>query len=154
RRAKRHRRDARAHLRSRARRSSHRREGGLLKLADRYLATRHRTMDLAAPLRPEDMVLQSMPDASPTKWHLAHTTWFFETFVLRPFEKGFRAIDPAYEFLFNSYYEAVGPRQPRAERGLSRPSIDQVQSYRAAIDERVIALIATREGDPEVADRL
>jgi ergothioneine biosynthesis protein EgtB len=86
---------------------------------------------LAAPLSAEDQTVQSMPDASPTKWHLAHTTWFFETFVLRVHARGYRAFDPAYEYLFNSYYEAVGPRHPRPRRGLiTRPGVDEVLAYR------------------------
>src|SRR4051812_3511687 len=91
----------------------------------RYQAVRDRSLALSAPLSPEDQVIQSMADVSPTKWHLAHTTWFFETFLLRPRLAGYRVFDEAYDFMFNSYYEAVGPRHPRAERGLiSRPSIE------------------------------
>ena len=81
--------------------------------ASRFQSVREHTERLAAPLSPEDQTVQSMPDASPTKWHLAHTTWFFETFVLRPHAPGYQVFDPAYEYLFNSYYEAVGPRHPR-----------------------------------------
>jgi ergothioneine biosynthesis protein EgtB len=104
-------------------------------LLERFLAVRNRTVALCAPLSAEDQVVQAMPDASPTKWHLAHTTWFFEAFVLRgePF-------DPAFEFLFNSYYEAVGPRVPRPRRGmLTRPGLDRIQAYRTDVDRRVIA---------------
>src|SRR6185503_20088062 len=98
---------------------------------DRYRQIRARTVALAAPLTPEDAVVQSMPDVSPTKWHLAHTTWFFETFLLRPHAPAYRVFDPAYEYLFNSYYEAVGPRHPRALRGLvTRPGVAQVMDYR------------------------
>src|SRR5436305_14396313 len=80
-----------------------------------------------------------MPDVSPTKWHLAHTSWFFETFLLAPFAPDYRGFDPAFEYLFNSYYEAVGPRHPRAERGLlTRPSLEEVRRYRRRIDERVV----------------
>ena len=97
----------------------------------RFLAVRGRSEQLAAPLSPEDQTVQSMPDASPTKWHLAHTTWFFETFVLRPHAPGYRAFDPAYEYLFNSYYEALGPRHPRPQRGLvSRPGVEEIMAYR------------------------
>ena len=85
----------------------------------RFLGVRSRTEELAAPLSAEDQTVQSMPDASPTKWHLAHTTWFFETFVLRPYASGYRVCDPRYEYLFNSYYEAVGPRHPRPQVGPS-----------------------------------
>jgi ergothioneine biosynthesis protein EgtB len=93
-------------------------------------------------------MLQSMPDASPAKWHLGHTTWFFETFVLAAAEPGTRPFDPAYGYLFNSYYDAVGPRQPRPERGLlSRPPLDDVLRYRRAVDERMGALLARGAGD-------
>jgi len=95
---------------------------------------------LTAPLSAEDCALQSMPDASPAKWHLAHTTWFFETFVLEPHAKGYRALDPAYRVLFNSYYHGVGERHPRPERGmLSRPSLDEVLAYRRHVDEAILA---------------
>ncbi|MFL5262770.1 MAG: ergothioneine biosynthesis protein EgtB [Anaeromyxobacteraceae bacterium] len=111
--------------------------------AERFCAVRARTAALAAPLSPEDMVVQSMPDASPAKWHLAHTTWFFEAFLLAPREPGFAPFHPRYTFLFNSYYEAVGPRHPRPRRGLlTRPSAAEVMAYRAAVEERVLALVA------------
>jgi ergothioneine biosynthesis protein EgtB len=104
----------------------------------RYRATRQRTEALAAPLSPEDQTLQSMPDASPTKWHRAHTTWFFENFVLVPHLDGYRDASPEYGFLFNSYYEAVGPRHPRPTRGLlSRPGMADIAQFRARIDEAV-----------------
>jgi ergothioneine biosynthesis protein EgtB len=95
-----------------------------------------------------------MPDASPAKWHLAHTTWFFETFVLAPHESEFRPYDEAFSFLHNSYYETVGARHPRARRGLlTRPTVDQVYTYRAAIDDRVAELMgALVEGPPELLD--
>ncbi|WP_295137805.1 ergothioneine biosynthesis protein EgtB [uncultured Reyranella sp.] len=96
-----------------------------------FQVVRSRSEELAAPLSAEDQTVQSMPDASPTKWHLAHTTWFFETFVLRPYASGYRIFDPAYEYLFNSYYEAVGPRHPRPQRGLiTRPGVEEVLAYR------------------------
>src|SRR5262245_7953008 len=107
-------------------------------LADRFRAVRCATERLCEPLTPEDCVLQSMPDASPVKWHLAHTTWFFETFVLAAAETGYPPFDPQYNFLFNSYYEAIGPRHPRPQRGMvSRPTLDEVFRYRRAVDERV-----------------
>ncbi len=97
----------------------------------RFEAVRRESEALTANLTPEDQSIQSMPDVSPTKWHLAHTTWFFETFILTRFDPGYRAFDPAFAYLFNSYYEAVGPRHPRAERGLlSRPTVDVVAAYR------------------------
>ena len=108
----------------------------------RFLAVRGQTEQLAAPLSPEDQTVQSMPDASPTKWHLAHTTWFFETFVLRPHAPGYRAFDPAYEYLFNSYYEAVGPRHPRPQRGLvSRPGVDEIMAYRRHVTDAMAELL-------------
>lgn len=93
------------------------------------------TEALAAPLSAEDQQVQSMPDASPTKWHLAHVTWFFETFVLAPYLPGYRAFDPIYRYLFNSYYEGVGDRHPRPCRGvLSRPALEEVAAWRGHVD--------------------
>ena len=106
-------------------------ESGRAAPVARFLAVRSLSEQLAAPLSAEDQTVQSMPDASPTKWHLAHTTWFFETFVLRPHAPGYRVFDPAYAYLFNSYYEAVGPRHPRPQRGLiSRPGVEEIMAYR------------------------
>src|SRR6202035_5009580 len=103
-------------------------------IADRYGDVRTRTEALAAPLSGEDQTVQSMPDVSPTKWHRAHTTWFFETFLLSRFLPGYRAHHPDYGYLFNSYYEAVGARHPRARRGtLSRPGIAEITRYRAQV---------------------
>jgi len=110
-------------------------------LHDHYGRVRDLTEDLAAPLSDEDQVVQSMPDVSPTKWHRAHTTWFFETFLLSPRDK-YTAFDPAYAYLFNSYYETVGPRHPRPQRGLlSRPSVADVSRYRAHVDAAMHELI-------------
>jgi ergothioneine biosynthesis protein EgtB len=104
-------------------------------LSKRLFATRHLTLNLGAPLSDADATIQPFPDASPAKWHLAHTTWFFETFVLRDHVPAYRAFDEQYAFLFNSYYEAEGPRHERPRRGmLSRPSLDEVCSYRAHVD--------------------
>ncbi|MBS0219570.1 MAG: ergothioneine biosynthesis protein EgtB [Proteobacteria bacterium] len=109
---------------------------------DRFLAVRALTERLAAPLSPEDQTVQSMPDASPAKWHLAHTTWFFETFVLRTHSPSYRAFDPAYEYLFNSYYEAVGPRHPRPQRGMiTRPGVEEILAYRRQVTEAMVGLI-------------
>jgi ergothioneine biosynthesis protein EgtB len=107
-----------------------------------YREVRGQSEALAAPLTPEDQSIQSMPDASPTKWHLAHTTWFFETFILIRFDPGYRVFDPAFAYLFNSYYEAAGPRHPRPERGLlSRPSVATVAAYRKHVDAAMTRLI-------------
>ena len=109
----------------------------------RYRAVRHATETLARSLTPEDQQAQSMPDASPTKWHLAHTSWFFETFLLEPRLPGYRVFDPKFAYLFNSYYEALGPRQPRPERGLlTRPSVADVIAYRRHVDEGMERLFA------------
>ncbi|MDO9197879.1 ergothioneine biosynthesis protein EgtB [Rhodoferax sp.] len=108
--------------------------------AEKYLAIREATRALAAPLSAEDCTVQSMPDASPVKWHLAHTTWFFETFVLEPHCPAYRAFDPAYRVLFNSYYNAIGDKHPRPERGLlSRPGLEEVLAYRQHVDEAMLA---------------
>ncbi|PUA97374.1 ergothioneine biosynthesis protein EgtB [Acidovorax sp. 107] len=110
-------------------------------LLARYTAVRGRSLALAAPLSPEDCAAQSMPDASPTKWHLAHTTWFFETFVLEAREPGFQPFAPAFRVLFNSYYNGVGAKHPRPQRGLlTRPSLDEVLAYRANVDARMARL--------------
>lgn len=118
-------------------------------LQQSYRDVRTATLSLAAPLSAEDQCVQSMPDASPTKWHLAHTTWFFETVVLLRHSPSYRAFDPAFQYLFNSYYESLGPRHARPQRGLvTRPSLGQVRSYRAHVDLHVEALL--RElGDEE-----
>jgi ergothioneine biosynthesis protein EgtB len=111
-------------------------------LHEHYCSVRDRTEALAAPLSDEDQVVQSMPDVSPTKWHRAHTTWFFETFLLSPRSERYEAFAPAYAYLFNSYYETVGPRHPRPERGLlSRPSVAEVARYRVHVDEAMHDLI-------------
>jgi ergothioneine biosynthesis protein EgtB len=100
------------------------------------------TERLAAPLSPEDQAIQSMPDVSPTKWHRAHTTWFFETFVLGPHLAGYEPYAPEFAYLFNSYYEAVGSRHPRAERGLiSRPGAAEVGEYRRHVDAGLARLL-------------
>jgi ergothioneine biosynthesis protein EgtB len=104
-------------------------------LLERFHAVRKMTESLAQPLSPEDCQIQSMPDASPVKWHLAHTTWFFETFVLAPHASGFQMFHPSFAYLFNSYYNAVGERLPRPRRGLiTRPTLEEAYAYRAATD--------------------
>ncbi len=105
-------------------------------------AVRRESEVLASRLTPEDQSIQSTPDVSPTKWHLAHTTWFFETFILKRFDPAYRVFDPAFHYLFNSYYEAEGPRHPRPQRGmLSRPSCADVASYRGHVEAGMAQLI-------------
>jgi ergothioneine biosynthesis protein EgtB len=119
-------------------------------LHERYREVRAHTEALAAPLSAEDQVVQSMPDVSPTKWHRAHTTWFFETFLLTSSLPEYDVFDPAYAYLFNSYYEAVGPRYPRPQRGLlSRPSVAEIARYRQHVDDAMHRLI-DRVDDVEV----
>jgi ergothioneine biosynthesis protein EgtB len=123
----------------------------LPRLRDRYQAIRRATEALAAPLSAEDCAIQSMPDCSPTRWHLAHTTWFFETFLLGKWERRYRPFDPAFAYLFNSYYNAVGDQFPRDRRGLlSRPGLEDVLRYRQHVDAAMDALLADRR-DPELA---
>lgn len=107
-------------------------------LAAAFSTVREETLALAQPLSDEDCCVQSMPDASPVKWHLAHTTWFFETFILERFEPNFQPFHPAFRVLFNSYYDGVGEQHPRAQRGLmTRPSLNEVRTYRRNIDQRM-----------------
>ena len=115
-------------------------------LADRYAQVRAHSLALAAPLSAEDHCVQSMPDASPTKWHLAHTSWFFEAVVLAAHAPGYRPFDARWSHLFNSYYEALGSRHPRSQRGLlTRPALAEVHAYRAHVDEAMQALIASAD---------
>jgi ergothioneine biosynthesis protein EgtB len=118
--------------------------------ASRFRQVRRRTLDLCEGLSAEDMLVQSMPDASPGKWHLAHTSWFFEQFVLGR-DPAYKPRDAAWLYLFNSYYQSVGPMHARPERGLlSRPSLDEVRDYRRYIDDAVGELLAATD-DPELA---
>lgn len=115
-------------------------------LAEHCAQVRQASLALIAPLSAEDCCVQSMPDASPVKWHLAHTTWFFETFVLASWEPGFVPFHPAFRVLFNSYYHGVGARHPRAQRGLiTRPGLQQVLDYRRQVDARLLALFAGQQ---------
>jgi ergothioneine biosynthesis protein EgtB len=115
-------------------------------LADAYGRIRGETIALAAPLAPEDQVIQSMPDTSPTKWHLAHTTWFFETFLLKPHLPGYQVLNEAYDHLFNSYYQQIGAPFSRPQRGLlSRPTVEEVLDYRAHVDTAMAALLGDIE---------
>ena len=124
-------------------------------LAKRYSAVRATTAELVAPLAPEDTVVQSMPDVSPSKWHLAHVTWFFEQFVLAHFDPGYRCCDERYHFLFNSYYYSVGDMHARPERGLlTRPTLAEVLDYRAYVDDAMLSFLETRSDEPGVAERV
>ena len=115
-------------------------------LAERYRTIRAETERRAAPLSPEDQAVQSMPDASPTKWHRAHTTWFFEQFLLEPHVEGYRRHDERFSYLFNSYYVAAGPRHARPQRGLiTRPDAAAVAAYRAHVDRAVLDLVERAE---------
>ena len=124
------------------------------KLAKAFSTIRDQTSRLMQPLSAEDCCVQSMPDASPAKWHLAHTTWFFETFILERFEPSFQPFHPAFRVLFNSYYEGVGEQHPRAQRGLmTRPALDEVLAYRQNVDQRLLALLGQTLA-PEQAEQL
>ncbi len=119
--------------------------------ATSFQAVRQATEALCGPLAPDDYTPQSMPDASPVKWHLAHTTWFFEEFVLQPATPGYRFHDERFRYLFNSYYEAVGPRHARPQRGLlTRPTVGQVRTYRRCIDDRMLELLQGDALSPEL----
>jgi ergothioneine biosynthesis protein EgtB len=120
-------------------------------VAERYQEIRSFTLGLCAGLAPEDMVVQSMEDVSPTKWHLAHTSWFFETFLLQPHLRGYEPLNPVYAYLFNSYYQQAGERHCRAQRGyISRPTVAEVIDYRAYVD-RAMSQLLERELPPDVA---
>ena len=121
-------------------------------LSTQYQRVRGLSEKLVATLAPEDTVVQSMPDVSPTKWHLAHVTWFFERFVLEPFVPGYGRFDDAYDFLFNSYYYTAGQMHARPKRGLlSRPTLAQVLRYRAHVDEHMLRLLDGRSDDAELS---
>src|SRR5687767_10461309 len=122
--------------------------------SERYREVRARTEALCAPLETDDYQVQSVIDASPPKWHLAHVTWFFETFLLKPFLPGYAPLDARYERLFNSYYNTVGPFHPRAQRHtLSRPTVEEIYAYRAYVDRHMTELIAScRPADRATVD--
>ncbi len=118
-------------------------------LLNRLMAVRHASEALIEPLDTEDLNLQGMADASPPKWHLAHTTWFFETFVLRPHQPSYEPADARWSYLFNSYYEAVGPRQPRPQRGLlSRPPMREVSQWRSRVNAALERLLESCDDAP------
>jgi ergothioneine biosynthesis protein EgtB len=113
-----------------------------MSLRERFAGIRDTSMRITAPFSAEDHMLQSMPDASPTKWHLAHTTWFFETFILLPHFPGYQAFDPHFQYLFNSYYKQLGSHPNRGSRGLmSRPSLERVHAYRSHVDAAILSLL-------------
>ncbi|MES2315861.1 MAG: ergothioneine biosynthesis protein EgtB [Pseudomonadota bacterium] len=126
-------------------------DGHQVSIAQRFGEVRQRSLMLAEPLSIEDCGAQSMPDASPVKWHLAHTTWFFETFILERFENGFAPFHRAFRVLFNSYYNGIGERHPRAQRGLlTRPSLPDVRAYRDDVDTRMARLLTANAGDADL----
>ena len=124
-------------------------------LSSDYARIRSQTLHLCSTLAPEDVVVQSMPDVSPTKWHLAHVTWFFERFVLGHFDSGYTNFDEQYDYLFNSYYYSVGDMHARPRRGLlTRPTLDSVLAYRAHVDDAMEPLLQARNGDAEFRQRV
>ena len=123
-----------------------------ISLLSQYQQVRQLSDRICQPLETEDYVIQSMPDVSPPKWHLAHTTWFFETFLLVPHLPGYTVFHPQFGYLFNSYYEAVGARHPRHQRGLlSRPTVAEIYNYREHVDRSMASLLATASEDPQIA---
>ena len=124
----------------------------VLNQADRYHDVRATTLSLIADLRPEDTVVQTMPDVSPTKWHLAHVTWFFERFILEPHLDNYSRFDEQYHFLFNSYYYTAGQMHARPQRGLlSRPTLSDILGYRSHVDAAMLQLLQTRADDPLIS---
>jgi len=120
-------------------------------LTSRFRRIRAASIGICEPLEAEDYVVQSMPDASPAKWHPAHTSWFFEQFLLKPLLAGYRAFQPRYEYLFNSYYQAVGPMHQRPQRGLlTRPTVSEIRRYREHVDEHMQRLFELRAGDEKL----
>jgi hypothetical protein len=124
-------------------------------LAECYKKVRRRTEEICAPLQTEDYVVQPVVDVSPPKWHIGHTTWFFETFILKPYFMGYQEYDPNYNYVFNSYYETVGNRVIRTDRGnLSRPTVIDIQLYRKYVDDAMQNFIACNELSDEVKELL
>jgi ergothioneine biosynthesis protein EgtB len=123
-------------------------------LSDCYKVVRKRTESICSPLQTEDYVVQPVADVSPPKWHLGHTTWFFETFILRPYFMGYQEFDPQYNYVFNSYYETVGSRVIRTDRGnLSRPTVIDIYRYREYVDEAMDKFLC-KEPSSEVSELL
>ncbi len=126
-------------------------DGSLFSLPERYQQIRSVTVSLCQHLEPEDYVVQSMPDVSPTKWHLAHVTWLFEHFVLEPHLRGYTRFNEQFHYLFNSYYYSVGQMHPRPERGLlSRPTLKEIIDYRAHVEEAMQKLLGARSHEAEI----
>jgi ergothioneine biosynthesis protein EgtB len=124
-------------------------------LLQRFQAVRGATMNLVAPLSPEDLMVQSSPDASPAKWHLAHTSWFFETFVLGEFQAGYKAFHPEFHWLFNSYYNALGEMPEKKLRAsFSRPPLDQILAYRMHVDAEIARLLEADDAPDEALRRI
>ena len=124
-------------------------------ILDKFSAVRQASVDLCHTLTVEDQVVQSMPDASPTKWHLAHTTWFFEKFILRPYFDDYRPLNEKYDYLFNSYYYTVGQMHARPQRGLlSRPVVSEILDYREYVNQHVFELLESQPGADEIRLRL
>jgi ergothioneine biosynthesis protein EgtB len=131
------------------------RGGSLSSLSARYLGVRNATLALCENLLPEDFVVQSMPDASPAKWHLAHVTWFFERFLLEELAPGYRRFNDAFHYIFNSYYYSVGEMHTRAERGmLTRPPVSEVLAYRRHVDEAMQQLLSSADGNGDLRRRV
>ena len=127
-------------------------DGSLMSLTDRYLQIRAATLSLCEHLAPEDHVVQSMPDVSPTKWHLAHVTWFFDNFILKPHLKSHQAFNEKFGYLFNSYYYSEGEMHVRPKRGLlSRPTVVEILEYRAHVDEAIQSLLLAEASNAEIA---
>ena len=124
-------------------------------LADSYRRTRATSVALCELLAPEDTVVQSMPDVSPSKWHLAHVTWFFERFVLTEFDRDYRCFNQRYDFLFNSYYYSAGRMHARPQRGLlSRPTLAEVLAYRTYVDDAMLSLLEASDPNAEIVARV
>ena len=121
-------------------------------LSEKYILTRQRTMELCEPLEPEDFVPQPVEEVSPARWNIAHTTWFFEELILKTYAGGYREFDPAFSFLFNSYYNTIGERIRRNKRGdLSRPTVRRIFEYRRHVDEHLLVLLE-KHGDRPVLE--
>ncbi|AFS70653.1 ergothioneine biosynthesis protein EgtB [Exiguobacterium antarcticum] len=118
-------------------------------LIDKFSAVRKQTLSLIEPLEQEDFVIQANSDVSPPKWHIAHTTWFFERMILQEYDAEYIVFHPAYNYLFNSYYNSIGPYQPRHQRGvLSRPTVREVLAYREHVDQAILSLLQQKRDEP------